>query len=99
MCFCLLGLAYIAAALEKEHEVVVVDALAEGWQNPEETDSKYIFGLHGEQIKEKISSICPDIVGISMLFSFNSESVFSVASIVKKTVKIFLLFQSIVRRQ
>ena len=79
-----LGLAYIAAALEKEHEVVVVDAIAENWQNPQETDTDYIFGLHGEQLREKISSISPDVVGISMLFSFNSESAFSVASIVKE---------------
>lgn len=79
-----LGLAYIAAVLEREHEVVVLDAIAEGWEHPQEAGDKYIFGLHGEDIRERISDICADVVGISMLFSFNADSALSVASIVKK---------------
>lgn len=78
-----LGLLYVAAVLEKEYSVEVIDASLEGWRSMEEIDDKYHLGLSFDDIREKIKAIDPDIVGISVPFSINEASALSVASLAK----------------
>lgn len=87
-----LGLGYVAALLEKEHEVRIIDANAEGWRNLRKADGKYYSGLTLKEIEARIRGIKPDIVGISVPFSVNELSALSVAltakSIDKKIITI-----------
>lgn len=65
-----LGLAYLAAALEKEGiKVKIVDALAEGW-NQERVEGKWrITGLTDGEIKQKIKRFRPEVVGVGFPFT------------------------------
>ena len=61
-----LDIAYIAAVLEKEHEVKIIDAPTEGWRNLEEIDAtKYRQGLTNKEIADRIRQWSPDLVGIT----------------------------------
>ena len=83
-----LGLAYIAAVLEKTHEVSIIDAPTEGWRNLEEIDgTKYRVGLSNEEIAARIKRWSPDIVGIEIPFSGWSKTAFDVASTIKNIDK------------
>jgi len=78
-----LGLLYVAAALEKDCSVEVIDASLEGWRNLRETDSRYCLGLTFDETGRRIGMIKPDVVGISAPFSINIDSAIKVASAVK----------------
>ncbi len=85
VCHPSLGLAYLAAILKKEHDVLVIDALASGYENIVSIDSEFIrYGLSFEDIKEKIAGFTPDVVGISCLFSAQAEGALKVAKAVKE---------------
>ena len=50
-----LGIAYVAALLEKQHEVRIIDAPTEGRRNIEQIDgTKYLVGLKNHEIAERI---------------------------------------------
>lgn len=85
-----IGLAYIAAVLEKEHEVFVIDANAAGWRNLKEVDGKLHSGLSFEEIGSQIRERKPDIVGITVPFSVNAESAYATAAVVKSVDKSIL---------
>ncbi len=79
-----LGIAYVAAVLEKQHKVSIIDSPTEGWKNLEELDeTKYRVGLRNEELANKIKRWSPDVVGINIPFSGWSKGAFEVASIVK----------------
>src|SRR3989344_4328781 len=80
-----LGLAYIAAYLEKKgHDINVMDCVALG-QDTAYNEGKLIhFGLSWNEIEARIRKINPDAVGISCLFSSQSGNTHKVAAIVKK---------------
>ncbi|MCX6731732.1 MAG: cobalamin-dependent protein [Candidatus Parcubacteria bacterium] len=82
-----LGLLYIAAVLEKNYFVQVIDASAEGWKNLRETNGAYFLGLSFENIERKLREIKPDVVGITIPFSINAASALKVASIAKNVNK------------
>ncbi|MCJ7559081.1 B12-binding domain-containing radical SAM protein [Candidatus Bathyarchaeota archaeon] len=83
-----IGLAYVAAVLERAHEVCIIDAPTEGWRNLEEVDgTKYRVGLSNEQMADRIKRWSPDVVGIEIPFSGWSRTAFEVASIVKRVNK------------
>lgn len=83
-----LGIAYVAAMLEKQHKVHIIDSPTEGWGNLEQVDeTKYRVGLTNEEIKNRISQWAPDVVGINIPFSGWSKGAFEVASIVKEIDK------------
>lgn len=83
-----LAMAYVAAVLEKEHKVRIIDAPTEGWKNLEEMDgTKYRVGLKNEEIAEKIKRWSPDVVGIEIPFSGWSKTAFEVAATVKSINK------------
>lgn len=83
-----LGLAYLAAVLKENHEVLILDALAEGYEREEVIDKKYLrYGLPFEEIKKKIAGFRPDVVGISCLFSAQSDNVHKMCGIIKEIDK------------
>lgn len=84
-CHLPLGLAYICAALRNRHEVSVLDAIAEGYENEKaETSNFMTYGLPFEVIKNKIRDCAPDVVGVSWPFSDQSENVHRVCAIAKQ---------------
>jgi len=88
-----IGLAYVAAVLEKSHIVSIIDAPTEGWQNLEEDyGNTYRVGLSNQQIAEKLNRFSPDVVGIEIPFSGWSRTAFSVASMVKSVDKDIVVF-------
>jgi magnesium-protoporphyrin IX monomethyl ester (oxidative) cyclase len=83
-----LEIAYVAAVLEKQHKVRILDAPGEDWRNIRELDeTRYRVGLENEEIAYKIKSWSPDVVGINIPFSGWSKTGFEVASIVKSIDK------------
>ncbi len=83
-----LGIAYVAAVLEKQHKVRIIDSPTEGWGNLQQVDGrKYRVGLTNTEIMNRISQWAPDVVGINIPFSGWSKGAFEIASIVKETDK------------
>jgi anaerobic magnesium-protoporphyrin IX monomethyl ester cyclase len=78
------GIAYVAALLEKQHKVCIIDVPTEGWRNLEQIDeTKYRVGLTNKEIADRIKRWSPDIVGINIPFSGWSKGAFEVADTVK----------------
>jgi len=83
-----LGIAYVAALLERHHKVRIIDASTEGWRNLEQIDgTKYRVGLKNKEIADRIRRWSPDVVGINIPFSGWSKAAFEVASTVKSVDK------------
>ncbi|HEX9262264.1 MAG TPA: cobalamin-dependent protein, partial [Candidatus Bathyarchaeia archaeon] len=79
-----IGLAYVAAVLEKVHTVSIIDAPTEGWKNLEDAGGNtYRVGLSEEQITKRLRQWKPDVVGIEIPFSGWSKTAFAVAAIAK----------------
>jgi len=79
-----LGIAYVAAVLEKQHKVLLIDSPTEGWENLQQVDgTKYRVGLKNKEIADRIRKWSPDVVGINIPFSGWSKGAFEVASLVK----------------
>ena len=79
-----LDIAYVAALLEKQHKVYIIDAPTEGWKILEEIDgTKYRQGLPNKEIAVRIRHLSPDVVGITIPFSGWWKPASEVASIVK----------------
>ena len=80
-----LGLAYIAAVLEKSYTVKILDAACEGWQTETpRPDGTFTFGLTPEAIRETIREFSPDLVGVSCLFSLQAPNSHAVCALVKE---------------
>ena len=78
-------IAYVAAVLEQNHKVHIIDVPTEGWRNLEQIDeTKYRVGLTAKQIANRIKQWSPDLVGINIPFSGWSKGAFEVANIVKE---------------
>ena len=90
-----LDIAYIAAVLEKQHKVSIIDAPAEGWRNLEQLDeTKYRLGLTSNEIEVKIKHWAPDLVVITIPFLGWWKTAFETASVVKnidKNIKVVLV--------
>ena len=83
-----LDIAYIAALLEKQHEVRIIDAANEGWKNFEYIDeTKCRQGLRNKEIEDRIKKWAPEVVGITISFSGWWRTASEVASIVKNADK------------
>lgn len=79
-----IGIAYVAAVLEKQHKVSIIDSPTEGWKNLEQiNETNYRMGLANQEIAERIKRWSPDIVEINIPFSGWSKAAFEVASVVK----------------
>lgn len=79
-----LDIAYVAAVLEKEHAVSIIDCPTEGWRNLQEIGGvKYRLGLTSTQIAERIRQWKPNLVVITVPFSGWWQTAFETASAVK----------------
>ena len=87
-----LGLAYIAAVLEKNgYDVVILDALAEDWKSTHEyKDIKY-NGMSFEKITEKVKEIDPDIVGITIVSAHKRAGLWTAEAVKKADKNIFVV--------
>jgi magnesium-protoporphyrin IX monomethyl ester (oxidative) cyclase len=82
-----IGLAYIAAFLEKNgYEAVILDTFVEGWKRTHDKDGKKYCGMSYEDITKKIKEISPEIVGI-MSLSAHAQSSYWTAEAVKNAGK------------
>ncbi len=83
-----LGLAYLAASLEKtgRYEIEVLDALLEGDAEAGHAISggRIRYGLTDEEISARINNFKPDVVGVSCLFSAMQSDVGNVCRIAKE---------------
>ena len=90
-----MDLAYVAAVLEKQHEVLVIDVPNEGWDLLEEIGgAKYRQGLPNEEIAARIKKFEPKLVVISIPYSGWATAAFAVAETVKsvdRNIKIALI--------
>jgi len=78
-------LAYLAAnLLQNGYEVQVMDILAEGYKNEIFKNHSIIYGLSTEDILARIEKAKPDIIGISVLFSFLIMEVFELCKTIKE---------------
>jgi anaerobic magnesium-protoporphyrin IX monomethyl ester cyclase len=83
-----LDVAYVAALLEGQHKVNIIDAPAEGWRNLEQIDGKkYRLGLTSKEIAAKIKHWLPDLVVITIPFLGWWKTAFDVASVAKSIDK------------
>jgi anaerobic magnesium-protoporphyrin IX monomethyl ester cyclase len=83
-----LDIAYVAALLEKQHEVRIIDAANEGWKNFEQIDgTKCRQGLKNKEIEARIKQWSPDVVEITISFSGWWKPAYEVASIAKNIDK------------
>lgn len=86
-----LGLAYIAACLEKDYTVKIVDAACEGWEHERKENGDYItYGLAFDEIKELIFDFKPEVVGVSCLYSMQYKNAHRVCRIAKEADKSIL---------
>lgn len=89
-----LGLAYIAAVLEKDNfDVKILDAYVEGYENEQPMGDFILVGLGWEEIKEKVKEFDPRFVGISGMFDTQDKSVLNCCRIIKEVnpdIRIFI---------
>lgn len=79
-----MDIAYVAALLEKEHQVSVIDSANEGWKNFEQIDeTKCRQGLTSKVLAARVKQLKPDVVGITVSFSGWWRTAYEVASTVK----------------
>ncbi len=84
-----LEMAYIAAVLEKHHDVTIIDTVAESWKTVEQIETgcdekKYRGGLTNEEITGRITHCMPDVVVIQVMYDGRVQAGFEIASLVKK---------------
>jgi anaerobic magnesium-protoporphyrin IX monomethyl ester cyclase len=83
-----LGMAYVAAVLEKQHKVHIIDAHVEGWANVKQIDeTRNRIGLSYEDIEARVRKFSPDVVGVTVHFSGWSSMAYDIASMVKRIDK------------
>ncbi|MBD3282607.1 MAG: radical SAM protein [Candidatus Portnoybacteria bacterium] len=73
-----LGAEYLTAFLDKEHDVFLIDALAEKWNNywSHPNYPEIIFqGIKPKNLLKKIDEYKPDIIGINWPFSTQNNSI------------------------
>lgn len=79
-----LGLAYIAAYLEREHyKVSILDARSLSKDRVIASSGKALYGLSDEELRIAVEKYAPDIVGISCMYTAYSADAHRVAKIVK----------------
>ncbi len=80
-----LGLAYIAALLEKNNfEVKILDSYVEGFENEKDRGQFVLVGLDDEEVYKIIEDFNPQFVGVSGMFSTQDENVLNACTLVKR---------------
>ena len=92
-----MDIAYVAAVLEKKHDVLIIDVPNEGWELLKEIEGgKYRQGLPNTEIVTRIQNFQPKLVIISIPYSGWSTAAFDVINTIKtsednKNLKIALI--------
>ena len=80
-----LGLASLAAVLEKDFDVQILDCVVEGYETEIHLEKNLVrYGLADSEITQRIQAFEPDVVGISNLFSSGSKEALHICSLIKK---------------
>ena len=81
-----LGIAYVAAVLEREgYDVRILDVAAEDFRNRRPTGGGYVrVGLTYEEIETRIAGFRPDVVGVSCLLSSQFRDMCRICSLAKE---------------
>lgn len=83
-----MDLVYVAAILEKKHDVCIIDAPTEGWRRLQEIGGTRIRqGLTNDEIAARIREWKPDMAVITVPFSGWSRAAFETAAVVKQVGK------------
>lgn len=81
-----LGLAYLASFLKNEHDILILDSIVEGFDNVLKINEEFVrYGLPYSEIKRRLESFSPDVVGVSCLFTTQSENAHSICKLAKET--------------
>ena len=79
-----LGLMYMAAVLEKDYNVKIIDSACEGYYN-HTTDGDYLtYGLSDQDLKKQIADFSPDVIGVSCMFSAMEKNSLHVCGLAKE---------------
>ncbi|MCK5043525.1 radical SAM protein [Candidatus Pacearchaeota archaeon] len=88
-----LGLAYIAAYLEKQgHKPEILDCMAYYEEVEKQENGSYRIGLSEKEIIKKIKNFNPDIVGVSCSFSIYEKDSTRIARLVKQNSEALVVF-------
>lgn len=80
-----IGLAYLAAVLENEYDVRIIDCVVEGYETEVPLGRNLIrYGLSYDAIEKRIQAFQPDLVGVSNSFSSGFREALQVCALVKK---------------
>ncbi|OGW45688.1 MAG: hypothetical protein A2Y66_00895 [Nitrospirae bacterium RBG_13_41_22] len=79
-----LGIAYVAASLEKSgHNVKIIDSVIEGFKQIEHSNGKKFFGLPAKEIASAVLKEKPDIIGITGMSPWKN-SIFNLARSIRE---------------
>lgn len=81
-----LGLLYIAAVLEKDYHVKIIDSACQGYYHHYfDKDKTYLtYGLSDEDLKKQITEFQPDIVGVGCMFSAREKNTLHTCQLVRE---------------
>lgn len=83
-----LGLAYLAAVLEREGiEVKIIDSLALTWSNPKikgKKEKQKVYSPGTKYFRSLINRFKPEVIGISIVCAVMEKHAFKIAHLVKK---------------
>ena len=85
-CHMPLGLAYIAAVLQKDNEVLFLDANAEGTLS--QSGDFYYAGLQKDEIVKRVADLHPDAICMTIVFTFNSTNALEILKAIKEKLLI-----------
>ncbi len=82
-----LGLGHLAAVLEKDYEVGILDSAMEGFENEiQQKNGLNRYGLGDEAYRKVYEDFRPDVVGVSCLFSSLHNQMLRAARLAKEVV-------------
>lgn len=82
-----LGLAYLGAQLKRfNYEVSILDVLIEGYEHEYASDNTILYGLPEDQVRERIRTFNPDLIGVSCLFSNRGKEALRLCAISKEEI-------------
>lgn len=84
-----IGIIQIAAVLEQKNiEVKVIDALAQGWNKKKKNKDITIYGISDDELINEIKEFSPDYIGVGSLFTSQRDNVIRIVKNIKKKIKV-----------
>ena len=80
-----IGLTYLAAFLENDgYEVAILDAANEGYYQVKEDGDFITYGLSDQEIKKRLADFNPQVAGVSIIFSTQSDNGKDILELIKE---------------